>query len=325
MMMSKIAGRLERILLMIPFMVGDEGALITELCEKFAIDRGELMEDLDTLRMCGLPDYGPYDLMDYWVEGDRVHLLMADFFERPLNLTRDEALALAIAGRSLIRSGLFEEEGPLSTSLDKVERILAEGEKDDVLDLAGRIDVEMNEYSGRWSGVIEKGLEEGRCLEIEYFSLSRDELGAREVEPVSLLSSRGNWYLLAWCREAQERRLFRMDRIKSAELTDRPISGTASSSLPAQALVGEFKPGRRAHHVRLRFSGRDGRRIVEEWQAAKVSEADDGTLTVELRTRNLEWLPNYLLRFGDRVSVLSPKELKEMVRMRASALLKEYE
>jgi proteasome accessory factor C len=323
--MSRIASRLERILLMVPFMTGEEGASLSDLCLKFDVDRDVLMEDLQTLQMCGLPDYGPYDLIDYWVEGDRVHLMMADFFERPLNLTRDEALALAVAGRSLIRSGLFEDEGPLSTSLDKVESVLTEEEKDDMLDLAGRIDVEMNEYTGRWGYTIEQGLEGGRCLKIEYFSASRDELGARVVEPISLLWSRGNWYLLAWCREAEDRRLFRVDRIKSAALTDSPVSSGASSTLSVQPTVGEFKPGRKAHHVKLRFSGREGRRVVEGWPGVKVTEGEDGALTVELRTRNLEWLPNYLLKFGDRVSVLSPKELREMVRERASTLLKEYE
>lgn len=323
-MITRKSERLNRILLMVPFIVGDEGVPIDELCEKFAISREELVGDLDTLRMCGVPDYTPADLIDYWIEGDRVHVVFADFFKRPLTLTREEAVAIFVAGHALIRSDIFREDGALGSALAKVGRLLSEEEKEDVENVIERIRVEMSAYRDRWKEIIEEGLEKEKDLLIEYFSFSRGEMSKREVEPLSLLWSKGHWYLFAWCHEANDTRLFRMDRIKSVYLTDRNVDRQAREALEVPDLVGEYKPDKKAHHVKLRFTGGEGRRLAEEWPTVKVTEGRGGAITIELRTRNLSWLANYLLKFGDRMRVESPRELNKMVEEKARALLEEY-
>jgi proteasome accessory factor C len=323
-MSSKVSARLNRILLMVPYIVGSEGASIRELCRKFRVSREELMCDLDTLRMCGVPDYTPYDLIDYWVEGDRVHVEFADFFKRPLTLTREEAVALFVAGHALIRSRMFRKDSALGSALDKVGLMLSQREKEDVEKVIERIKVEMDAYSGRWKEIIEEGLEKQKNLLIEYYSFSHDEMTTREVEPLSLVWSNGHWYLLAWCHRAGDTRLFRMDRIKSVSLTGGRTGGGKTRDFAVPELVGEYKPGRKAHQVKLRFAGREGRRLVEEWPTATVTGGRGGSVTVEFRTRNLAWLSNYLLRFGDRMSIESPQELRKMVEDKAKELIKEY-
>lgn len=322
-MMSKLNRRLNRMLLLVPFILSSDGAPISELCEKFEVDRDELMGDLDTLRMCGVPDYTPADLIDYMIRDDRVYMMMADFFKRPLRITREEALVLFMAGRALVKAGLFDKDSPLGTALEKVEKALSREEGCGAREAAARIDVEMGSYTGRWKEIIEEGLEKRQRLGIEYYSYSTGKMARREIDPLSLIWSRGYWYLFAWCHKVRDTRLFRLDRMKSVQMTGAPAEGTHRPFIVPE-LVGEYKPGRRAHNVRLTFSGREGRRLVEEWPTAKVTEGAGGAIEVEFRTRNLEWLSNYLLKFGGRVQVRSPGELKKMLRENANALLKEY-
>jgi proteasome accessory factor C len=205
-----------------------------------------------------------------------------------------------------------------------VGTVLSEEEKEDVENLIERIQVEMIAYRDRWKEIIEEGIQKDKDLRIEYFSFSRDEMSDREVEPLSLLWSKGHWYLYAWCHEAEDTRLFRMDRIKSVCLTDRKAAGGSRRMPAVPDLIGEYKPDKKAHHVKLKFTGGEGRRLVEEWPTAKVTEGRSGAITIELRTRNLSWLANYLLKFGDRMKVESPRELKKMVEEKAEALLQEY-
>lgn len=323
-MTGKVANRLKRILLMVPYVLNERGGSITQLCKKFSISRSELMSDMHLLWICGLPGYEPGDLIDFRTEDDRVYISMADYFARPLTLTREEALALFVAGRAVIRAGLFDEKGPLASALSRIETLLSETEKEEVGDIARRIDVEMGSYSGRWEQIIDRGLKEGKNLVIDYYSFSRGDVSNREVEPLSLIWSRGYWYLQAWCHEAEDLRLFRLDRIMGLTLTDTPVTMEVSDELHVPELVGEYRPGKKAHHVRLHFPGREGRMLVEEWPTAKVTEGADGSLTLELRTGNLSWLSGYLLRFGDRFTIESPKELKKLVQERASRMLEMY-
>ena len=321
--MTKVSRRLNRILLMLPFIITRDGVSVSELCEEFDIGRQELMSDLHMLQMCGLPAYTPADLIDFWIDGYSVHIILADYFKRPLNLTRQEAVTLFVAGSALTRSGVFEAGGPLGSALEKVGRLLSAEEKADIKRMTERIDVEMSAYTGRWKEILEEGLQKRRALAIEYFSYSRDDLNARDVDPLSLVWSRGYWYLLAWCHQAEDTRLFRLDRIKSVSMTGKAVE-LEPRALNLPELVGEYRPGRRAHQVKLTFSGREGRRLVEEWPTARVTDEAEGKVAVELRTKNLEWLSTYLLRFGERVEIHSPKELRKMVRDRATRLLEEY-
>lgn len=323
-MKGRVSERLNRLLLMVPFLAGREGASVAELCKEFNITEEVLMQDLDTLQLCGVPDYTPDALMDYVVEGDRVRMLMADYFKRPLNLTGEEALSLFVAGRALIKAGVFQEEGALDSALSKIEMLLSDEKKVELEDLASRIDVEMRAYEGTLREIIDKGLENGMNLQLDYYTYSRDEMTSREVEPLSLICSQGFWYLLAWCHLSDDYRLFRLDRISSVTLTDHPVQERMRQSFDVPRVVGEYSPGRKAHSVKLLFAGRQGRRIVEEWPAAQVTEKADGSVLVELRTRNLAWLATYLLRFGDGVRIEGPRELKKMVEQKAGELLEAY-
>jgi proteasome accessory factor C len=322
--MDRVAARLNRMLLMVPLIMREEGASIDELSRSLGVDEKELIADLKLLWLCGLPSYTPVDLIDYWIEGDRVYLSMADYFSRPLTVTRQEALTLLVAGRALIGSGFFEEKGPLGSALEKVEGLLSEEQKGDVEDIAGRIEVEIGSYSGKWWKVIEDGIERGRNIVLEYYSYSRDTVTEREVEPFSLVWSRGHWYLQAWCHLAGDTRLFRLDRIKSVATTEREATGKAEGELYVPELVGEYRPGRSAYHVKLRFFGREGRWLAEEWPAADFEDNPDGSVTVEFRTRNLAWLTNYLLKFGERFRIESPERLRVMVKEKAAEMLKVY-
>ena len=61
--------------------------------------------------MCGLPGYGPGDLIDLSFEGDRVRVTFPAGMGRPLRLTTDEAVALVVALRTLLElPGLAERE-----------------------------------------------------------------------------------------------------------------------------------------------------------------------------------------------------------------------
>ncbi|WP_214412513.1 helix-turn-helix transcriptional regulator [Sphaerisporangium fuscum] len=70
--------------------------------------------------------------------------------------------------------------------------------------------------------VIAEALRRRRVLRITY----NDRSGVsteRDVEPGVFIGGRGGfWYLVAWCRLRQDVRVFRLDRVAGAELTDEP-------------------------------------------------------------------------------------------------------
>lgn len=71
---------------------------------------------------------------------------------------------------------------------------------------------------------IQEALDNHRVLRLEYYSMDREEINARDVEPY-VLEKRYNYYILmAYCRWREDIRLFRVDRIKSLEVLPEPFT-----------------------------------------------------------------------------------------------------
>ncbi len=57
-------------------------------------------------------------------------------------------------------------------------------------------------------------------MAIDYYAYGRDTHTHRVVDPYRVTSDQGQWYAAAWCHLAGDERLFRLDRISTAELLD---------------------------------------------------------------------------------------------------------
>ena len=97
----KASERLRRLLVVVPFLVRHPGTSVEEATQLFGISEQDLLADLDLLFVSGLPPYGPGDLIDVDIQDGRIWIGMADYFARPLRLTRAEALAIYVRGVGL--------------------------------------------------------------------------------------------------------------------------------------------------------------------------------------------------------------------------------
>lgn len=208
-MSDKTAIRLNRILAMIPWVIANPGATVDEVCERFGYNRKDLVKDLDLVFVCGLPGYGPGDLMVAYIDDDQVIVDTADYFANAPRLSSAEGLALLASGMTVLATGQGSEA--LASAVDKLGRaLMPEGEDILTVDIATE-----PEFAGR----LREAAAKGEVVEIVYTTLSRGDTSRRTVEPWTVFTSLGNWYLSAHCRSAQGERVFRLDRIQAVEMT----------------------------------------------------------------------------------------------------------
>ncbi len=67
--------------------------------------------------------------------------------------------------------------------------------------------------------VIEEGLAESLSVEINYYSMTREEFTTRRVDPYGLKPEGNLLWMVAYCHLREDMRVFRVDRIKEATLT----------------------------------------------------------------------------------------------------------
>ncbi|HKJ22941.1 MAG TPA: WYL domain-containing protein, partial [Gammaproteobacteria bacterium] len=96
---------------------------------------------------------------------------------------------------------------------------------------------------------------QGVVLNIRYHGRERDAPTQRCIHPYMLVHYRNNWYLLAWCEQAEALRIFSLDRIRGAAADGRPVKPMAGEVLDRHlgASFGIFTGPAKAWAV-LRFT-----------------------------------------------------------------------
>jgi proteasome accessory factor C len=305
-MSARTPARLARILAMLPWAIAHQGVSVEDLCERFGYTRKELLNDLEIVFLCGLPGYGPGDLIYADVYDDRVIVTTADYFAGAPRLSPGESLALLASGLAVIDSG---QAGPeLESAVAKLTKSLLPEEDGRVIDvdLAGEPELVRR---------LREAAAAGEVVTITYTSLARGQTTVRQVEPWTVFSSMGNWYLQGHCRLVADRRLFRVDRIRELESTGEDFR---PPSPPPPPLV-QYTPS--ADDVRCRIElGPQARWVVEYYPTDILSDHED-RLVVEFSASDPLVAARLLLRLGSAARLLEGPEVSEaLARLRSNLL-----
>jgi len=309
--MAGIAERLPRLLALVPYLLARPGVLIEEVAADFDVSVRQLRRDLELLWMCGLPGYGPGDLIDLSFEGDTVTVTFDTGMRRPLRLSGAEATALVVALRALAETPGVVDAGAVRRALAKIET--AAGRADGVVvGLATREEAAL--------AAVRDALDHRRALRIRYYTASRDTVGERTVDPMRLLLVEGRSYLEAWCRCAEGVRLFRLDRIEHVATLDEPAMPPPHAR-PTDVSAGLFR-AQPDQQVAVLALTPDARWVAEYYPVEELTEGEGGAATVRMRYADTGWMVRLVLGLGADVMVREPAELAAAVTQRARAAVR---
>ncbi len=295
---ASAAGRLQRLLALVPWVMDHPAATVDEVCARFSMTRAALMADLELLFVSGVPPYGPGDLIEAWVDGDRVHIGLAEFFARAPRLTWREAAGLYLAGRALAALPEVDERGALTRALVKLETVLPADQLAQVQDLDRKVSVDLDGddlETARRTALV-RAAAAGRRVVLEYYSGSRDALTRRKVDPWLVWAASGHWYLTGWCHLVSGERLFRVDRVVAFD----------------EGLVCELDLAGPAEWA------------AEYFPILGSERAPDGRLRMRLAARELSWVVRLVLRLAPHAEPVSPPELRTAVAEAARRGLAAY-
>jgi proteasome accessory factor C len=315
-------GRLERLLLLLSYVRQHPGAHLDDVARAVGVNARELKRMIPELSLCGKPPFSPDDLIDIFIDRDgRVHVEYDQSLGRPMRFTRPESLALTVALRTLAGSGA----GPWAEAAGAVlERMRAVLGAEAVAEVEQRfaVEAERPEAVQDKFRVLSEGLSQSRTVEVVYYTASRDELLRRQVDPYAVVQFLGSWYVVGHDHLRGEVRIFKVERIREATLTDarfaRPADFDARHHLPGRALGA-------AETARIRFRPDVARLVAEEHPPARVVPEADGSIVLELDFAHAEWVAGWVLPFGDAAEVLEPASVRALVAARCREALAHYE
>ncbi|MER3409391.1 MAG: WYL domain-containing protein, partial [Thermoleophilia bacterium] len=187
----------------------------SELCRRFAIPASALEEHLSLLNLVNFGGgcYAVYAEL----RGDEVHVekeLFGDTFRSPPRLTPLEARAIRLALEFVGPMVAAEAHRPLA----KVRKKLEETFGDFDLGQTGEPDADAAEES--LIATLSEGIKARRLVELDYWKVGEETATRHLVEPYALERQLPHWYVHTWDRTRQGPRSFRLDRMRSARLTE---------------------------------------------------------------------------------------------------------
>lgn len=306
---SRTVSRLSRILALIPYVLDQRVADVSEVLERFDYTRDQLTRDLNTVFVCGLPGYGPGDLMEAYIDEDDVIIDAADYFSNAPRLSPTEALGLLAAGMTVI--GMGEATPALESAVDKLTKAA-------VPDADTALSVDLLDESQNVSS-LRDAASEHRVVRITYRSVGKEETTERDIEPWVVFATLGRWYVTGYCRMVEDERTFRVDRIKDLEITEQqfdapdqvpePVVGYTASD---DDIVCEIELSPNAYWV-LEYYPVD---VIKELKTRK---------RIRFSAPDAEVPARLLLRLGGHARLLKGPEVAARVRELGSLLLSTYE
>lgn len=309
---GRLGRRLGRILVMLPFAIQNPGVSVTELSSRFGVAPTDVIDDLNLVFLCGLPGYGPGDLIDVTIDEDRIYIGMADYFALPLRLTPAEALTLYAGGMALTELPGFEGAASLRSALEKLGDAL--GFEGGSMGIGVRFE---HAPEGRLT-TLRTALGDRRRVRIEYLSATRGELTTREVDPWGLVAALGRWYVVGFDHLSGEERMFRVDRMKEAEIL--AVDAEIPPDFDPDRYRGAFIGDDAQHRITLEISPDAARWFEDYYPVAASRDLPDGWREVTLVSGGTRWAVTLMLRLGRDCRNAAPPELDAEARKLAAAM-----
>ncbi|WP_149693628.1 YafY family protein [Chitinophaga sp. CF418] len=183
----------------------------TELADRFSVSIRTIYRDIKALEQAGVP---------ILTEEGKGYTLMQGYRVPPVMFTESQANALILAEQLVLKNKDASFVKDYMEAIDKIKAVLGYSVRDKANLLAERTRFDQNINSERNSNNLSElqfALTNFNLTQIEYTN-EAEQITTRLIEPFALLSTQGNWLLVAWCRLRNEFRYFRLDRIKKLHI-----------------------------------------------------------------------------------------------------------
>ncbi|PSL02215.1 transcriptional regulator [Haloactinopolyspora alba] len=270
--------------------------------------------DKEELREVGIPiETGSFDPFGDEEPGYRIH---RQEFELPeIRLEPDEAAVVGLAARMWQHTYLSDAS---TTAVTKLQAVGVEADTRSLGAVEPRVGGEEPAFWPLWEAVRDR-----RAVRFRHRKSTGAEPMVRHVQPWSVLSWHGRWYVVGYDVDRQAPRMFRLSRIVDTVRSAGPAGGY---EVPAQDVVREaaasLVPPERNESAWARIRVRAGSGHALRRRATHVEPAGPGWDDVTVTYSSTEMLAEELVTHAGDVVALEPAELRAAVVERLEAITK---
>ena len=144
-------------------------------------------------------------------------------------------------------------------------------------------------------------------VHLTYTALSTGETTERDIEPWSVFSTLGNWYVRGYCRLKLAERVFRVDRIRDVTRTGDAFSPPDTVPPP----IVQYTPGEEDIYAVIRLNA-TARWVADYYPVERLSDDETG-LVVRFSANDALVPARLLLRLGGDAELVEGDEVASAV------------
>lgn len=317
----------ERLFYIINYLDNHETATATELAKHCQTSVRSIYRDMRVLE-----DIGYY----YTNEGKKGYRLIHQPVRSPQNLTQDEWMAVVLY--PFVSGSIISEKHPLypayRSGLDKIGGKVVNNKQ--VLPISAQIGERIlfqDQYRDlkhqNIMPMLVQAIAHNTTIQVSYFSMHRNEMSIRELDPYYLVPRDGHLYVIAFCHLRRDVRVFRLNRIQEIELTEKHFQ------LPNSFSIADFLANRwsifadetEPIHFIVKFSKEVSRYITEQdfYSETHLEEQEDGTLLLNTKVKSKFEFLKWIRSFGTNAEVLEPQDVREELRREYEEMVGRYQ
>lgn len=310
--------KIDRLLGILSVLANTDRITIKELAERFEVSKRTIFRDLDTLNQSGVP------IVAYSGIGGGVSLLEGYKLKNNI-LSKDDIKNIFTALNGLMSIDEGNDLTNLMAKLVPEETSMIFSESDYVIDLSSWFQDSITQEK---VSDLHKAIKNRKCIYLEY--ISKRSRRARIIHPYKLVFKQAYWYLYAFCEDNQEFRLFKVNRIATYKIMDTSFSYKMVEKIDFKKDFGIglfFSENQKSlFEVILEYDITNEFFITDKIDAKFFhrmnSKKDKGQIIFSVS--DLEWAADLVFSLQDKVKVIAPSELKEILKARIKRINEIY-
>lgn len=277
------------------------------LAEKFKVSRRTINRDIDSLAQAGIPVYTTQGV------GGGISIMDGYKIDRTL-LTSADMQAILAGLRSLDSVSGTNRYAQLMEKLSAGDAHCLPADNSILIDLGSWKELALSDKIEKIHGAIQVS----RKIRFHYHSAKGE--GAREIEPYYLIFRWSSWYVMGWCMQRQDWRLFKLNRLTDLQLSDEFEKRNAPSP---DFTIEEIYPNNVA--VKAIVAPEYKWRLIEAYGEDSFCELPDGNLLFSASnfSENAAVMA-WALSLQDGITLLEPKEVRDEMQKFGQRLADRY-
>lgn len=300
--------KIERLYAITIYLLNHGRTSASELAKYFEVSLRTIQRDIDSLCLAGIPVIsiagaaGGYEISDTFTMNNEV-------------ATQDDYSYILTALKGLVSA---TDDLKAKRTLEKIANIAKSNNNGIILDFSV-----LREGNRAVMQMLQTAVS-SKCQVTFTYTNNDNETRMHNAEPIAVIYRWYSWYLLAYSKEKNDYRTYKLVRISNLQLTDRHFE---QEHKPAELILQESDKTdfRRYTDIVVRCKAMVKSRVMEYLNGIVIREFANGDILMKLTVVENEqfWLGT-LLSLGDNVEVLEPENVRSRLIESAEKIVSLY-